>query len=176
MLRILFLLALLSLILPQSANHQSEARNKADKTAQQKIRLNASGSQWGCWIDEDDYQNAKLAIPPIVVPPDRLLVTACDTLYMLNSAGDVLWKWSTGGPGITAQPFLDSTGTIHVIAFDLIWVGLDAATGVRKWGKTANGRAVYSQMKAYGKDQYLVVVSMAGYRDSLSDPIVREKR
>jgi len=120
--------------------------------------LEANGEPWGC---EDN------PIPPVVVSPDRILVTSCNSLYMLDSRKRVVWKWATsGGAAITDQPVIDSTGTIYVIALDLIWVALDASTGELKWRKDSNGRATYSQIKPYQDDQYLVVINMEGYREA----------
>jgi outer membrane protein assembly factor BamB len=111
---------------------------------------------WGC---------PDTPIPPLVISPDRLLVTACNTLYMLNGRKEVIWKWTTKGAAFTDQPVIDSTGTIYAIACDLIWVALDSETGQLKWRQGANGRATYTQIKPYKDDQYLIVVNMGGYRD-----------
>jgi len=97
-----------------------------------------------------------------------MLVTSCNSLYMLDAKERVVWKWFTSGAAITDQPVIDSTGTIYVIALDLIWVALDAATGELKWRKDSNGRATYSQIKPYRDDQYLVVINMEGYREAHS--------
>ena len=96
---------------------------------------------------------------------DRRLAAVGDMLYMLDGRGRVLWSWSTGGPPLTGRPVVDSKGTIYVIGYDLLWAAVDSASGREKWRGTANGRASYSQIEAYGDDLYLVVTDMGGYRE-----------
>jgi outer membrane protein assembly factor BamB len=107
-------------------------------------------------------------IPPLVISPDRILVTGCNSLYMLDSKRQVVWKWATSGPAIADQPVIDSTGTIYVIADDGIRVALDAISGELKWGERLNRRANYSQIKPYRDDQYLMVINLEGYREQVS--------
>lgn len=97
------------------------------------------------------------------------LVTAGDTVYMLDGNGQLLWRYSLEGLPLTDTPIVDSNGTIVVIAFDLVWRGLDAVTGEVRWRRSANGRAVYSQIETYGRDRYFVVTDMSGYRENLGD-------
>ena len=123
----------------------------------QKIELERIGEPWGC-------RDSQAAIPPLAVSPDRLLVTVCDALYMLDASGQVLWKW-TASVAFTDQPIVDSTGTIYAIGESLLWVALDAETGAEKWRTTACGRADYSQIKSYPNDRYLLLVDMSRYRD-----------
>jgi hypothetical protein len=104
----------------------------------------------------------------------RKLATAGDTLYMLDAQNRVVWTWSTQGPPLTDLPIVDSQATIYVIGFDLIWAALDAATGKEKWRGTANGRAVYTQLRLYKDDLYLVVTDMEGYRVNLSDRTIQD--
>jgi len=134
-------------------------KNRGRRKVHQKLILRGIGNLWGC--REVDKESP---IPPLVISRNRMLVTACSTLYMVNSKMQVIWKWSTGGAGLTDQPIIDSTGTIIVIAFDLIWVGLDSATGEVKWHKDGNGRAVYSQIKRYKGDEYLETISKQYWR------------
>lgn len=103
------------------------------------------------------------------VSKNRKLAVVGDTLYMLNALSRVIWIWSSGGPPFTDMPIIDSHGTIYVIGYDLTWVALDSATGKEKWSRTANGRAVYSQIKLYKSDMYLVVTDMEGYRGNIPD-------
>ena len=105
---------------------------------------------------------------------NRKLAVVGDTLYMLNEHNRVIWAWSSQGPPFTDIPIIDSNGTIYVIGFDLTWVALDSATGKEKWRATANGRAVYSQIKLYKGDMYFVVTDMEGYRESLSDKKIED--
>ena len=97
---------------------------------------------------------------------NRKLAAVGDTLYMLDERGQVVWTWSAGGPPLTDLPVIDSKGTIYVIGYDLLWAALDSATGKEKWRGTANGRALYSQIKLYKGDMYLVVTDMEGYREN----------
>jgi len=121
--------------------------------------LEANGEPWGC---------PDSPIPPLVISPDRILVTSCNSLYMLDSKKHVVWKWATSGPAIADQPVIDSTGTVYVIAYDGIRVALDAFSGEQKWGERLNGRANYSQIKPYRDDKYLVVINLEGYREAVS--------
>ena len=100
------------------------------------------------------------------VPGGRRLASVGDTLYMLDARGRVLWKWTSGGPPFTDEPVIDSTGTIYVIGYDLLWAAIDSADGKLKWAGTANGRALYSQIGLYRDDMYYVVTDMRGYRDN----------
>jgi hypothetical protein len=100
------------------------------------------------------------------VSQNRKLAAVGDTLYMLDERGQVVWTWSAGGPPLTDLPVIDSKGTIYVIGYDLLWAALDSATGKEKWRGTANGRALYSQIKLYKGDMYLVVTDMEGYREN----------
>jgi hypothetical protein len=134
------------------------------KGAQDIVVLDANGDPWGC---------PDSPIQPLIISPDRMLVTSCNSLYLLDSKKRVVWKWSTRGAAITDQPVIDSTGTIYVIALDLVWVALDAVTGQLKWRRDSNGTASYTQIKPYRDDQYLVVINMEGYREAHS-PVLNE--
>lgn len=107
------------------------------------------------------------AVHILRVSKSRKLAVVGDTLYMLNTHSRVIWTWSSGGPPFTDTPIIDSQGTLYVPAYDLTWVALDSATGKEKWRRTANGRAVYSQIKLYKSDMYLVVIDNTGYRDNM---------
>jgi hypothetical protein len=93
---------------------------------------------------------------------------------MLDARNRILWTWSSQGPALTDLPVVDSTGTIYAIGYDLTWVALDAKNGREVWRRTANGRAVYSQIGLYEGDMYFVVTDMEGYRDSLSDRKIKD--
>src|SRR5215469_1001270 len=81
-----------------------------DKKAREaRTVLEANGKPWGC---------PDGPIPPLAISPDRILVTSCNSLYMLDSKKHVVWKWATSGPAIADQPVIDSTGTVYVIADD----------------------------------------------------------
>jgi outer membrane protein assembly factor BamB len=151
---------LLALIVLQVADQEGTHEHKG---SEDRTVLEPNGKPWGCPDDP---------IPPLAISSDRILVTACNSLYMLDSKKRIVWKWATSGPAITDQPVIDSSATIYVIAYDLIWVALDARTGELKWRKDSNGRSGYTQIMAYRDDQYLVVVNEGGYRESLSDSTI----
>jgi outer membrane protein assembly factor BamB len=104
----------------------------------------------------------------------RKLVSIGDTLYMLDARNRIAWKWTSDGPPFTDFPIIDSTGSIYVVGYDLVWVAIDAGTGQEKWKREGNGRGFYSQIKLYRKDMYAVVTNMSGYRDSLSDKTIED--
>jgi outer membrane protein assembly factor BamB len=97
-----------------------------------------------------------------------------DSLYMLNRRNRIVWQWTSGGAPLTDVPVVDSTQTIYVIGYDLVWVAIDAKNGQEKWKREGNGRGLYSQIKLYRKDMYAVVTNMSGYRDSLSDKTIED--
>lgn len=116
-----------------------------------------------------DRKQRHVPVKLLRVSEDRNLATVGDTLYMLDGRGRIVWTWTSHGPPFTDLPVIDSKGTIYVIGFDLLWAAFDSATGKQRWRGTANGRAVYTQIKLYKNDMYLVVTDMEGYRQNLSD-------
>lgn len=129
--------------------------------------LKREGEPWGGERDRDFH------VPPLVLPGGRLLVTARDTLYMLNSNKKVLWKYYVGAP-VLDKLILDSSGMIHEIAMDGIQFAVDLE-GKRRSAHGMNGRANYAQIALYGRDQYLVVIDHSGYRESLSDNTLADR-
>ncbi len=102
---------------------------------------------------------------PVVVPPDRLLVATEDTIYMLGPNRQVLWQSNFTAP-LSASPVADRSGrTVYGVTYDLGHFALDAPPGKEKWSHGSNGKAVYTQVKPYGKTQHLIVVDMTGYDD-----------
>lgn len=107
---------------------------------------------------------------------NRRLASVGDTLYMLDNRGRMLWTWSApNGQPFTDLPVMDSSGNIYVIGYDLLWAAIDSATGHEKWRGTADGRALFSQIKLYRRNMYLVVTDMRGYRDSLTDATIEDQ-
>jgi hypothetical protein len=129
--------------------------------------LKREGKPWGGERDRDFH------VPPLFVPGGRLLVTARDTLYMLNSNKKVLWKYQVGAP-VLDKLVLDSGSMIHGIAMDGIAFAVDL-DGNPRWAHRMNGRANYARIALYGRDQYLVVVDNSGYRESLSDSTIPDR-
>jgi hypothetical protein len=104
-------------------------------------------------------------IAPVQISPSRLLVTVGDTICMLDSERQILWKWDAGnGEDIMAQPFVDSHGNIIGIADDGLIFSLDSNGKVR-WAHSIMGAYRYTQLKPYSKDQFLVVVDASSYRE-----------
>lgn len=162
-------------LLPQSI--QDTKTNKSPENTLRSVSLKRESiyQSWGCQGVDEPHTNPLTAITPLVISPDRLLVTVCNTLYMLDSKKNVVWKWSTEAASIVDQPIIDSTGTIYVIALDMIWVALDAATGKEKWNRNGVvGRTRASQIKAYKDDMYLVVEDMSGIRNGPSDDSIKD--
>jgi len=105
---------------------------------------------------------------------NRKLASVGDTLYLLDRRNRIIWKWTADGPPFTDNPIIDSKGTIYVLGYDLLWAAIDSVTGQQKWRSTANGRGVFSQIKLYRHDMYMVVTDMEGYRDSLRDKTIED--
>jgi len=51
--------------------------------------------------------------------------------------------------------------------------GLLGLRAICEVARRANAAGLYSQIKPYRKDMYIVVTNMSGYRDSLSDPTLK---
>jgi outer membrane protein assembly factor BamB len=88
---------------------------------------------------------------------------------MLNGRNRITWTWTSNGPPLTDIPIVDSTGTIYVLGYDLLWAAIESETGREKWRGIANGRALYSQLELFQGDTYLVVTDMSAYRESLHE-------
>jgi hypothetical protein len=101
----------------------------------------------------------------------RTLASVGDTLYMLDNHRQIIWTWTSDGPPFTDLPIVDSTRTIYVLGYDLLWAAIDSSNGEEKWRSTANGRATYSQIRLYRRDMYLVVTDMTAYKDTFNLPI-----
>lgn len=106
---------------------------------------------------------------------NRKLASIGDTIYMLDERSRISWKWTSDGQEFTDLPIVDSTGTVYVIGTDLLWAAIDPTTGKEKWRVTTNGRALFSQIKLYRRNMYLVVIDMGGYRDSLRDQKIEDR-
>ena len=80
---------------------------------------------------------------------------------MLDANNRVLWSWSAGGDGgpfITDQPIVDSSGTIHVVGTNSTYVALDINLGREKWGAAnSSERYSYRQIEEYTNGQYLIL-------------------
>jgi hypothetical protein len=159
----------LVLILAQSAEIKQRDLTRPNVAQSQVVTLQEEKKSWGCYRDSDDDPGFESRIPPLVISPDRILVTVCNTLFMLDGNKRVLWKWSgRSGAPFTDQPVVDSTGTIYAIGLDLYWLALDVETGEVKWRSTAVGSATYAQIEPYRDDHYLLVVNMENYREGLT--------
>src|SRR6266849_10476437 len=92
---------------------------------------------------------------PVVLPDGGLLISVGDTVSRVDTDGKVRWKFS-GGEGLTSEPaFNPDQNEVAVIAYDLLFVRLDATSGKRKWEARTVGRVVFSAIAPYGKG-YLV--------------------
>ncbi len=176
--RKLIAVILLLFLLPiqREETHTERIANYVEEGVKFKLKRADIKYASGCRGVDEAEPNPALAIPPLKVSDNRLLVTVCDSLYMLDSSGEVIWYWSSGGASITAQPVIDATGTIYVVGLDFMWLALDAETGLMTWNHSdCCSKAMYTQMKAYKDDQYLVVVDYSGYRDlplNIKDAVV----
>lgn len=128
-------------------------------------RLRPSKEFW------DFPERPRAAVHYTHLSKDRKLAEVGDTLYMLNRRNRILWVWDTGGPPLNSPPFVDSSGTIYITAYDLLWVAIDSRTGDTKWSGTANGRASYSPIIPFKNDTYFVVTYMGAYRRSANEVV-----
>ena len=103
------------------------------------------------------------------VSANRKLISVGDTVYMIGKRNRLIWKWVAPAP-FTDAPVADSSGTIHVIGRDLMWIALDGKTGEEKWRREGNGSGFYSQIKRYRSAMYLVITNVQDYREMLRDP------
>lgn len=101
----------------------------------------------------------------------RRLVVVGDSLFAIDPENYLLWSWAMNGQPIIDKPVLLPDGTLVVIAFDMLFAGLDAADGSVKWKNGANGRANYSRIGIFRDDVYFIVVDRSGYREFGRDDI-----
>jgi hypothetical protein len=114
----------------------------------------------------DDWPDERLR--PVALPDGRFLLSRFGTVYMLNSAGNQLWKYETNSENesLTSEPAYNAeTNEVGVVGYDLLFVRLDATTGKEKWRATTVGGANFVNVAAYGRG-FLVVVDMTHYREN----------
>lgn len=104
----------------------------------------------------------------------RMLAKLGNTLYMLDAAGQVRWRYQTY-QRIIDFVVAESAGLVYGIADDEVYFILESATGKCLQSEGHNGKAFYVQILPYGSDGCLVIDSLAGYRldawlTSLSNP------
>ena len=113
---------------------------------------------------KEDPGSPHRKVRPLVLPDGRMILTVGDAVYMLSPEGRQLWKygdvWAWSEPAY--NPILNE---IAIVAPDLFFVRLDAATGKEKWHATTNGRASFVHVIAYGNG-YFVLEDMSGYREN----------
>ncbi len=101
------------------------------------------------------------------VPPDKLLVTVGDTLYMLDSQRRIIWKETVGD--VVGQPFAMPDGSIHVaLVQDEVHLVMSAATGKKLNCIDCNttARTNFTQMLPYNQNQYLTVNTFEYFRQN----------
>jgi hypothetical protein len=117
-------------------------------------------------------------IPALVVSSKRMLLTdaAASKLYMLDSEGRVLWRWS--GNEISVEPFIFNQpvlvgDTVHVFGRDMIHVTLDAATGQQREGGGSYGSGDFTQATKYRDEFCLVVLHLKDRHNATSDTFLQ---
>jgi hypothetical protein len=164
-----FVLPLVSLLwFAPSSLAQPSSQSQPKRANRKAVKLRPSDDYWSGIVGHAAVHFTRLS-------NGKKLASVGDKLYMLDARGRELWSWSSFGPPLTDKPVVDSSGTIYVIGYDLLWAAIDSATGKEKWRGTASGRAVYSQIKLYRGDKYLVVTDMSGYRDGRIGPTINNK-
>ncbi|HEV2798899.1 MAG TPA: hypothetical protein VGW12_00280 [Pyrinomonadaceae bacterium] len=114
----------------------------------------------------DDLEDKLRIVDFKQIPPDRMLVSVNDTLYLLNAKKEIIWV-SDQIVDMVAAPIVDSTGGIYGIGGDLKHFSVNSRTGeVNYFGRdVAGSHSYYTQIKPYKNDQYLVIENMQFYRD-----------
>lgn len=121
-------------------------------------------------LDEDVLKEA--AFTPLT--SGRMLIGVCDRVSMLDPHGKVMWQY-TVPQMLFDYAYIESSGLIYGTAGDNTMFILDAASGKELVLNSRNGSAGYGEVKAYGKDQCLIIDSNAGYRDRLNDPSIKDR-
>lgn len=106
-------------------------------------------------------------LAPVILPDGRWLVTAGNSLYMLNADGSIGWKYSPGVNGVILQPpiYRPDLNEIAFVATFQTFQRLNATNGVLLWQDHTSGKAEYADLQAYG-DGYVTVQNMESYRGS----------
>lgn len=127
-----------------------------------KLKLN-----YGSWAPAVDIPSF-IQTAKILPLKTGLLVGLEDTLYRLNQAYEVVWKYREG-QWIDDYTIVESTGLIYVTAGDNVMVILDAVSGKKLHRDSRNGSAAYGVAENYGTDMCLVTDSFAIYREKARD-------
>ncbi len=127
-----------------------------------RLPLNYAG------LEKDDKKQSLKDAKVEPLADGRLLVGLGDTLYMLDSAFNIQWRYKPNWI-IFDFAFVESTGLIYGAAGDSVLFIVEAATGKQLWARGYNGRAGFVQAVPYGRDECLIIHSMAGYRESLDE-------
>lgn len=99
----------------------------------------------------------------VVLPSGRTLAAAGSTLYMLDDAERVVWKYNVPQCVIDFA-YIKKTNLVYVTAGDNFMCILDAATGRELAHESRNGSAGFGRVIPYGDDACLVMDTYGGYR------------
>ena len=124
-----------------------------------KLKLNH-----GSWAPAGDIPSFIQSAKILPLKTGGLLVGLEDTLYRLNQAYDVVWKYREG-QGIDDYTLVESTGLVYGTAGDNVMFILDAVSGKKLHRDSRNGSAAYGVAENYGSDMCLVTDNFAIYRE-----------
>jgi hypothetical protein len=128
-------------------------------------RLKLNYGSWAPAVDIPSFIQTSRIFP---LATGGLLVGLEDTLYRLNEAHEVVWKYQGGQP-INDYAIVESTGLIYITAGDNVMVILDAVSGKRLHRDSRNGSAAYGVTENYANDMCLVTDNFRMYREKARD-------
>ena len=100
----------------------------------------------------------------------RKFVVVCDMLYLLDAEQNIVWSWSNGnGTELSNNILVDGSGRVFITGADNLLASIDLATGKKRWEEASNGTAPRTLVGLYGKDTYLLVISVWYYRHYFKD-------
>jgi hypothetical protein len=149
-----------SLVQPNDASSEEAPCLRLAKDYRYRPMLN--GIKLPVPPEEEEASISDAKIKPI--SHKSLLVMMGNTLYRLDAAKRIVWKY-TEGQFMFDFAFIPATGLIYGTAGDGVMFILDATSGKRLVRDAYMGKGAYGVVRAYGKDQCLVTSDFAMYRE-----------
>lgn len=150
------------------AEHPDELDGLTDEKYLTKLNGTKLKLNYGSWAPAVDIPSFIQTSKIFPLATGGLLVGLEDTLYRLNEAYEVVWKYQEG-QGIDDYAIVESTGLIYITAGDNVMVILDAVSGKRLHRDSRNGSAAYGVTENYATDMCLVTDNFRMYREKARD-------